>query len=66
MRPHGASEMVTRLSVVGLAAAAVAAWAYRKNMAIGEWPRRVSDRPMNLVLLGTSGVEHEGRDPATR
>ena len=58
--------MMLRLSVVVLAAATVAVWAYRRNAAVGEWLRRLSDGPMNLVLIGTSGFEREGRDPAKR
>ena len=56
--------MVTRLSVVVLITAAVAVWAYRTSPAVGEWLRRLTDRPTNLVLIGTSGFEREGRDPA--
>ena len=58
--------MVTRLSVVLLIAAVAAVLAYRKNEAVGEWLRRLTDRPTNLVLIGTSGFEREGRDPAKR
>jgi hypothetical protein len=58
--------MVTRLSVVLLIAAVVAVLAYRKNTAVGEWLRRLTDWPTNLVLIGTSGFEREGRDPAKR
>jgi hypothetical protein len=58
--------MVTRLSVGVLIAAAVAVWAYRTSPAVGEWLRRLTDQPTNLVLIGTSGFEREGRDPAKR
>jgi hypothetical protein len=59
-------EMGIRRSVVVLLAAAVAIWAYRTSPAVGEWLRRLTDGPMNLVLIGTSGFEREGRDPAKR
>lgn len=58
--------MVTRLAVVLLGTATVVLLIYRNNEAVGEWLRRLSDRPTNLVLIGTSGFEREGRDPAKR
>ncbi|MFN8592505.1 MAG: hypothetical protein U0031_13685 [Thermomicrobiales bacterium] len=39
-------------------------WCQRNSPGFGEWLRRMSDGPTNLVLIGTSGFEREGRDPA--
>lgn len=55
--------MVRALAVLA-ATVAVVAWALRKSPIFGEWLRRLSDGPTNWVLIGTSGFEREGRDPA--
>jgi hypothetical protein len=39
-------------------------WAIRNGQELGERLRRLTDRPTNLLLIGTSGFEREGRDPA--
>lgn len=53
---------VVLLLIVG----GIAAWTQRNSAGFGEWLRRLTDGPTNLVLLGTSGFEREGRDPAKR
>lgn len=47
-----------------LAAGAAVLWVFRDSPGIGEWLRRASDVPTNAFLLGTSGFESEGVDPA--
>lgn len=49
---------------VGLAVIGFVGWALRDKQELGERLRRLTDGPTNLVLLGTSGFEREGRDPA--
>lgn len=39
-------------------------WAIRNGQELGERLRRLTDGPTNLLLIGTSGFEREGRDPA--
>jgi hypothetical protein len=39
-------------------------WAIRNDQELGERLRRLTDGPTNLLLIGTSGFEREGRDPA--
>jgi hypothetical protein len=39
-------------------------WFSRNSPGVGEWMRRMSDGPTNLMLLGTSGFERDGVDPA--
>lgn len=55
---------MTKRLAVGLVAIGIVGWAVRDRQGIGEWLRRMTDGPTNLVLLGTSGFEREGRDPA--
>ena len=38
--------------------------AIRNSQEPGERLRRFAERPTNLVLIGTSGFEREGRGPA--
>jgi len=47
-----------------LAAGAAVLGVFRDSPGIGEWLRRASDIPTNAFLLGTSGFEREGVDPA--
>jgi hypothetical protein len=42
----------------------VALWRLRNSPGVGEQLRTLSDLPTNAALLGTSGFEREGRDPA--
>ncbi|HEU0113975.1 MAG TPA: hypothetical protein VFQ80_04835 [Thermomicrobiales bacterium] len=44
--------------------AAAIVWRQRNSAGIGEWLRRLSDAFTNALLLGTSGFERDGRDPA--
>lgn len=46
--------------------AGVFVWMQRNSSHVGEWLRRLTDGPINLVLIGTSGFEREGRDPQKR
>ncbi len=55
---------MAKLLAIGFTLAAVAAWLLRDSPGFGEWLRRMTDGPSNLVLIGTSGFEREGRDPA--
>lgn len=50
--------------VVLLGVAAAVLWAKRDSPGIGEWLRHASDAATNAVMLGTSGFERDGRDPA--
>jgi hypothetical protein len=43
---------------------AIVLWTFRNSAGIGEWLRVMSDIPTNALLLGTSGFEKEGVDPA--
>jgi hypothetical protein len=52
-----------RACVLAAAGMAIAAWALRNRAGLGEWLRRLTDGPTNLILIGTSGFEREGRDP---
>ena len=52
------------LLVLAAAAAAAFLWFNRNSPGVGEWLRRMSDIPTNAVLLGTSGFERDGVDPA--
>lgn len=56
---------MTRVLAIVLAAG-IGAWVIRNRVEVGEWLRQASDIPTNAVLLGTSGFEREGRDPAKR
>jgi hypothetical protein len=57
---------MARIMTVALLAIGVAAWLLRNSPIVGEWMRQLADVPTNLVLIGTSGFEREGRDPAKR
>ena len=57
---------MSKAVLVLLAIAGIYVWTQRNSPGFGEWMRRMSDGPTNLVLLGTSGFEREGRDPAKR
>ena len=50
--------------IVAIGVMAGIVWALSDRQAFGEWLRRMTDGPTNLVLIGTSGFEREGRDPA--
>jgi hypothetical protein len=52
-----------RAATVGLAVIGVVL-AMRHRLELGEALRRLTDGPTNLALIGTSGFEREGRDPA--
>lgn len=52
-----------RWVAIALAVAGVVIWFQRNSAGLGEWLRRMTDGPTNLVLIGTSGFEREGRDP---
>ena len=55
-----------KVLLVLMVIAGIVVWSQRNSPGFGEWMRRMSDGPTNLVLLGTSGFEREGRDPAKR
>ncbi len=55
--------MIKRLAV-SLATIGIVGWALRDKQELGERLRRRTDGPTNPVLLGTFGLEREGRDPA--
>jgi hypothetical protein len=57
---------MTKALVLLLAIVGIVVWTQRNSPGFGEWLRRMTDGPTNLVLLGTSGFEQEGRDPAKR
>lgn len=57
---------IGRLLALLLLAAGAFVWFKRDSPGLCEWLRASSDRPVNLVLLATSGFERKGRDPAKR